>query len=53
LPATETTTRAALLRLIAQLYDEWGKPNEAERYRTLLTGAQPTTRPATIPTSQP
>jgi WD40 repeat protein len=44
---SDTASRQLMLRLLVRLYEQWPKPDEAERYRKLLTSVQAATRPAT------
>jgi hypothetical protein len=46
-PPAESTSRLMMLRLLAELYRQWDKPGEAERYRQHATALEAATRPAT------
>jgi tetratricopeptide (TPR) repeat protein len=49
LPSGETSARLTVLRLLVKLYDEWRKPDQADRYRKLLTSTEAEARPTTVP----
>ncbi len=53
LPSGETTSRLMMLRSLVNLYEQWTKPEEAERYRKLVNSTEAATRPATRSASRP
>jgi hypothetical protein len=53
LPSGETAARLMVLRSLVSVYEQSSKPEEADRYRKLLTGLEATTRATTIPARSP
>ena len=49
LPSGDTASRLLMLRSLVNLYEQWNKPEEAERYRMLVNSAEAVTRPAPVP----
>jgi tetratricopeptide (TPR) repeat protein len=52
LPSKETTSRLTMLRSLVNLYEQWNKPEDAERYRKLVQSAEAEKRASTTPTSE-
>ena len=49
LPSGETISRFMMLRSLVNLYEQWNKPEEAERHRKLVISAEAAERAATMP----
>jgi serine/threonine protein kinase/tetratricopeptide (TPR) repeat protein len=47
LPSKETTSRVMMLRSLANLYKQWNKPQEADRYNVLVHSAEAEKRAST------
>ena len=52
LPSEETTSRLTMLRSLVNLYKQWNKPEEADRYQKLVHSAEAEERASTTPTSE-
>ena len=52
LPSEETASRLMMLRSLANLYQQWNKPEEADRYQNLVHSAEAAERASTTPTSE-
>jgi WD40 repeat protein len=47
LPSDDATSRLMMLRSLVGLYEQWDKPEDAERWRKLANAAEAATRPTT------
>ncbi len=52
LPSQETSSRLMMLRSLVNLYQQWNKPEEADRYQQLVHSAEAEQRASTTPTSE-
>jgi tetratricopeptide (TPR) repeat protein len=52
LPPGATASRLTFLRSLVSLYEQWNKPEEAERHRKLVISAEVEERGSTTPTSE-
>jgi tetratricopeptide (TPR) repeat protein len=48
LPSGEITSRLMILRSLVKLYEQWKKPEEAQRYRKLVTSTEAAILPAEL-----